>query len=96
MIFVAMAPMVAPVDHMLQTAPVQAAPDEVHTAHCHNAPGACSDMPLVSGPGQFMSAEPLLVEPSLTDSPLLFTIAGLRGISHLPDVPPPLGRASFA
>lgn len=89
--FVAVAPMALPVDHMFfQHAESSAASEEVHTSHCHNSPSSCSDMPLVSGPGQFLSAEPLIVAPALVVVLLLVAIPTMRGITHLPEIPPPL------
>lgn len=92
MVLVAVVPLAAPVDHIFLPHAESAAHDEVHTSHCHNSPGSCSDLPLVSGPGQFLSTEPLIVTPALVAVLLLFAFPMMRGITQRPEVPPPMPR----
>ena len=96
MLFVAAVPLVAPVDHIFMPHAESEAHEEVHTAHCHNSPGSCSDLPLVSGPGQFLSTDPLIVTPALVAMLLLFVAPIMRGITHRPEIPPPLGTLAAA
>lgn len=93
-LFVALVPMVAPLDHILVPHADAQAHQDVHTAHCHGSPGSCSDLPLVSGPGQFMLNEPLIVVPALLATLLVASVAILRGLSFKPEVRPPMRRTA--
>lgn len=96
MVFVAVVPLAAPIDHIFIPHAESEAHEEIHTAHCHNSPGSCSDLPLVSGPGQFLSTEPLIVTPALVAVLLLFAFPMMHGITHRPEIPPPLARVAAA
>lgn len=91
---VALAPMVAPLDHIFLPHADAQAHQEVHTAHCHGSPGSCSDLPLVSGPGQFILNQPLIVIPPLLAILLVASTSALRSISLKPEVRPPMLGAS--
>ena len=88
-LFLAALPLVVPVDHILVTHAETAGHDEVHTAHCHNSPGSCSELPLASGPGQFMAADPLTVAPAFMTVLLLAEIPAMHGLTLRPEVRPP-------
>lgn len=62
---------------------------EMHAARGQESPGACCNLLLVSGPGQFMAPEPLIVAPVLLNVPVLITVASLAGRGERPEVRPP-------
>jgi hypothetical protein len=86
---VAILPSVLPYDHLFP-ADVHAGSDETHAAHCHTAPGSCSDAPLPAGSGQFLMSDPLVAVPVLTSFAILLVIPLLAGISTRPGLRPPL------
>lgn len=88
--FIAVLPMALPLDHIFARHVHAGGEQQVHASHCHESPASCSDMPLLSGPGQFLASEPLIVTPALISVLLLFGLASLSGISLKPPVPPPL------
>jgi hypothetical protein len=64
--------------------------ERVHASHCHESPHACSDMPLPSGPGQFLYSDALLPEPVFTERAVVRVANGAQGGRTLPpDTPPP-------
>ncbi len=86
----AVLPSVFAYDHLL---PRDAHTDEgaaVHASHCHDAPGACADAPVTSGPGQMLDAAPLVVPPPMLSILLLATTPILIGVALLPYLRPPL------
>ena len=86
---VAILPSVIPYDHLLPTSG-HAGTDETHAAHCHTAPGSCSDAPVSSGAGQFLMSDPLVAVPALTTLAILLAIPFLAGISTRPTLRPPM------
>lgn len=88
-IAVALFPSVLPLDHIMSPHEDSGAEQQVHASHCHESPGTCSDLPLLSGPGQFLASEPLLIAPALLMVLLLSAVAGLVGRSEKPEILPP-------
>lgn len=86
---VAILPSVVPYDHLLPGS-AHAGADETHAAHCHTAPGSCSDAPVPSGAGQFLMSDPLVAVPTLTTLIVLLAIPLLAGITTRPALRPPL------
>lgn len=86
---VAILPSVLPYDHLVPGA-VHAGTEETHAAHCHTAPGSCSDAPVSSGAGQFLLSDPLVAIPSLTTLAILLAIPILAGTSTRPTLRPPM------
>ena len=64
-------------------------------AHCHTDAGSCSDAPVGSGGGQFLTSEPLLTQPVLLSVLILLTAPLLVGISRRPLVRPPLAFSTI-
>lgn len=85
----ALLPSVLPYDHLFMSQPAHADSGQVHQDHCHGAPGSCSDAPVSSGAGQFLTAEPLLKVPALTAVLMVVVAAGLIGVSFRPTLRPP-------
>jgi hypothetical protein len=87
-------PNALPLDHALSPAhrhmhPSQAE-ESVHASHCHVTPGSCSDVPLASGPGQFLHAEAMLpAGPALTVRVEAAAVALPSNNGITPDTPPP-------
>lgn len=79
---------ILPVDHLLSSE--EPASKEVHAVHCHDAPGSCSQLPVSSGPGQFLLSEPLLVAPAMFSVLLAAAMLSLSGTFRKPDIRPPL------
>jgi hypothetical protein len=94
--FIAVLPMLLPLDHVFAPHVHSGGEQQVHASHCHESPGSCSDMPLLSGPGQFLASEPLIVTPAFVSVLLVFGFAPLIGITHKPPVPPPLRLTAAA
>ncbi len=95
MMFLALLPAVLPFDHLFMpdTHVDAAVQDAVHEAHCHIAPGSCSDAPIPAGPGQLLLFQPLVVVPILLTVLLSLAIPMLAGIVVTPDRRPPLRSA---
>jgi hypothetical protein len=95
---VAIAPAIVPYDHLF---PMEATTtqtqtgQEAHAQHCHGSPGSCSDAPLTSGSGQFLTSDPLLVEPALALMLLIVATPLLIGLTVRPAVRPPLNAAAI-
>ncbi len=91
LVLLAVLPSVLPYDHLMVHETHASTPDEaVHASHCHISPGTCTDAPVTSGPGQMLLAEPLLVAPAMLAVLLIATIALRPGITHRPELRPPL------
>jgi hypothetical protein len=90
----ALLPAVFPYDHLLPHADAAGDDSEVHVAHCHVSPGTCSDLPLASGPGQFLATEPLVVVPAMLALVLFVAVPSLTGISPSPELRPPVGSSA--
>jgi hypothetical protein len=88
---VAIAQSVVPYDHMLEIAPH--GHETVHASHCHDTPASCADAPVTAGPGQLLTAEPLLPAPALALTLLLVTSSILYGVVYRPDTRPPMPLA---
>lgn len=86
---VAVFPSVIPYDH-LRSGTAVAGTAQVHTTHCHSAPGSCSDAPVASGLGQFLVSDALVLAPALTAVAILLAVPLLAGISMRPILRPPL------
>lgn len=84
----AVLPNVAAWEHVLQSGGTDSGA-EVHAAHCHESAGTCSEMPVLSGPGQLLFSDPLLTEPVLGERLLPARDVILVGRFSNPDVPPP-------
>lgn len=94
-VFLAILPTVLPYDHILQPAAGHADGNaSVHETHCHGTPGSCSDAPVTSGAGQFLTAEPLLTVLALTALLMVLVIPTLIGHRTRPVLRPPLSLAS--
>jgi hypothetical protein len=81
-----------PWDHVFLDADEHAssAEHEVHAAHCHESPGTCSDLPLLSGPGQFLFADPVLPPPPpMTSRSVVLLEIAVTANAVVPDTPPP-------
>lgn len=90
LVFFAVLPAVLPYEHLLPGAHDDGpAAEAVHAAHCHIAPGSCSDLPLASGAGQFLVSEPLVVVPAMLTVLIALTMPAMRGITLRPDTRPP-------
>jgi hypothetical protein len=91
----AVLPSVLPYDHLLPASSHAAAhaDSQVHSAHCHVAPGSCADAPLSAGAGQFLTTEPLLVTPVLTLIAIVMALPALAGITTRPLIRPPLATS---
>lgn len=88
--FFAVLPAVLPYDHLLPGAHDDGPGAEAaHAAHCHVAPGSCSDVPLASGAGQFLVSEPLVVVPAMLTVLIALTVPAMQGITLRPDTRPP-------
>lgn len=92
----AIVPSILPYDHLFV-----AAEDEhtaFHASHCHDTPGSCADAPVTAGPGQMLSAEPLLPAMPLVATLLILAVPLLYGITSRPEVRPPMhvARGSLA
>lgn len=96
LMFLAIAPSLFPLDHLVFGHPENQADESIHAAHCHGSPGTCSDLPLQLGPGQFLLNEPLIVVPALFAVLLVMTMPMSLGMRHRPEVPPPQRRLAFA
>jgi hypothetical protein len=96
LVFFAVLPGVLPYEHLIPGAHDDGpAGEAVHAAHCHIAPGSCSDVPLASGAGQFIVSDPLVIVPTMLAVLIVLTTPALRGISLRPDTRPPR-RTSIA
>jgi hypothetical protein len=84
----AVLPSVLPYDHIFGGSPETSA--ESHARHCHGAPASCSDAPVASGPGQFLTSEPLAVAPASFVVLLLAVAPVLIGLTWRPALRPPL------
>jgi hypothetical protein len=60
-----------------------------HAKHCHIAPAVCGNLPVPSGPGQLLFADPLLVLPDLNVRIALNQPTPLLGGALPPPTPPP-------
>ena len=88
--FFAVLPAVLPYEHLLPGAHDDGpGAESIHAAHCHIAPGSCSDVPLASGAGQFLVTEPLVVVPAMLTVLIALTMPAMRGITLRPDTRPP-------
>jgi hypothetical protein len=91
MLFMAVLPLVVPVDHIFGhvdvTGPGESA---LHAAHCHGSPGSCADAPLTSGPGQLLMSDPLLMSPAMLTVRMQTFAVVLAGRTVLPDLRPPI------
>lgn len=85
----ALLPTVLPYDHLFMPEPAHVDGGQVHQDHCHGSPGSCSDAPVSSGTGQFLTADPLLAQPALTALLMVVVAVGLVGISFRPTLRPP-------
>ena len=85
----AILPAVLPYDHLF-SASGASGHDDVHAAHCHVSPGSCSDAPVSSGAGQFLTSEPLIVAPALVAVLIIVSAPVLAGRNPRPDLRPPL------
>lgn len=88
----AVLPSVVPYDHLAAGAHAEEHQD-LHGLHCHTTPASCADTPIASGPGQFMTFEPLLVIPALMATLLIVALAVPRGVGHRPRLRPPMALA---
>ena len=95
LVFLAVLPSVVPVDHIIFGHAETAAHEEIHTAHCHGSPGSCSDLPVVSGPGQLILSDPLIVVPAMLSVLLLTAAVELIARSYRPALRPPRPSATF-
>jgi hypothetical protein len=88
----AVLPSVVPYDHLLPAASHAAehGASEVHTTHCHVAPGSCADAPVTAGLGQYLASDPLIVAPALILIAMVLAMPVLAGVSMRPPTPPPL------
>jgi hypothetical protein len=94
LLFLALLPSVVPYDHVF-TNDVHAGAEEasVHVSHCHVSPGTCSDAPITAGPGQLLMGDPLIVAPALLTTLLAETTDVPVGVSHRPEIRPPLSAS---
>lgn len=83
---------VVPVDH-LAAGSEHASDGPAHALHCHDTPGSCSQLPVSSGPGQFLTADPLLAEPAMLIVLIALATLPLASTFRKPDVRPPLAAA---
>ncbi len=88
-IAIAVLPGVLPLDHMTAAHDDSPAEQQVHASHCHESPGTCSDLPLLSGPGQFLAPEPLILAPAQVSVLLPVSAAALAGRTDAPETRPP-------
>lgn len=93
---IAVLPSVLPLDHILSPHVDSGNEQQVHTSHCHGSPSSCSDVPLLSGPGQLLASEPLILVPALVLGVILATTLSLKGRTEKPEIPPPLCSAAAA
>jgi hypothetical protein len=91
--FLAVVPSVLPYDHLVPSSHTEH--EDIHTAHCHGAPGACADAPVTSGPGQMLMGEPLTAVPSMLSLLLLVTVVPMIGLTRRPEPRPP-STSAFA
>jgi hypothetical protein len=91
----AVLPAVLPIDHLAPVTTAAEGQSDVHAAHCHTDPGSCSDAPVGSGSGQFLTSEPLLAHPTLISTLILLAAPLLVGISRRPLIRPPLAFSAI-
>jgi hypothetical protein len=86
----AVLPSILPFDHLGLPRLSEVGGETAHAAHCHLAPGSCSDAPVPAGLGQFLNSESPVVIPALTVIAILLLIPLLTGITTRPEIRPPL------
>jgi hypothetical protein len=68
--------------------------DHVHTQHCHINIASCSDAPVSSGPGQFLTSEEWLSTTPLQSTAIIELPAQtITSVSVIPQIPPPRASA---
>jgi hypothetical protein len=89
LVFLAVLPAVLPYDHIFVSDAHAGGDESVHAAHCHASPGNCSDVPMTSGPGQFLLNDPLILAPAMLALLIIVAEPVLRGITRRPELRPP-------
>jgi hypothetical protein len=93
LVFAAVLPSVLPYDHLLPDhdgVEHSAAEERAHSMHCHETPASCADAPISSGPGQFLTSEPLVLVPSMISVLILLALPVWSSFSRRPELPPPM------
>jgi hypothetical protein len=89
LVLLAVAPTIFPYEHVLAVGHADGY-DLVHAIHCHDStPGDCAEAPVGSGPGQFISTDPLIVVPVMLAVIVIVATPVWTGINSRPLTRPP-------